>query len=136
MRKKVVVTDSLFRMDGDFAPMTELVKLCKQHDFLLVIDDASTLELLGTQTVQKCFNFQACLVHTTVHIFFTLTFLVNSSYSLENQIIKSSVFQSVIIVLMNCPITPGGQLVLLIEFVYMKEKVALVTINFHIDIRY
>ncbi|XP_004308475.1 PREDICTED: 8-amino-7-oxononanoate synthase-like [Fragaria vesca subsp. vesca] len=40
MQKKVVVTDSLFSMDGDFAPMIELVKLRKQHDFLLVIDDA------------------------------------------------------------------------------------------------
>ncbi|XP_021862199.1 8-amino-7-oxononanoate synthase isoform X1 [Spinacia oleracea] len=38
--KKVVVTDSLFSMDGDFAPMTELAKLRKKHSFLLVIDDA------------------------------------------------------------------------------------------------
>ncbi|XP_021808601.1 8-amino-7-oxononanoate synthase-like [Prunus avium] len=40
MRKKVVMTDSLFSMDGDFAPMIELVKLSKAHGFLLVIDDA------------------------------------------------------------------------------------------------
>ncbi|XP_060958445.1 8-amino-7-oxononanoate synthase isoform X1 [Cannabis sativa] len=40
LKKKVVVTDSLFSMDGDFAPMTELVKLRKKHRFLLVIDDA------------------------------------------------------------------------------------------------
>ncbi|XP_074285568.1 8-amino-7-oxononanoate synthase isoform X2 [Silene latifolia] len=38
--KKVVVTDSLFSMDGDFAPMLELSKLRKKHGFLLVIDDA------------------------------------------------------------------------------------------------
>ncbi|KAM7491762.1 hypothetical protein LguiA_034683 [Lonicera macranthoides] len=40
VKKKIVVTDSLFSMDGDFAPMTELVKLRKKHGFLLVIDDA------------------------------------------------------------------------------------------------
>lgn len=40
MRKKVVVTDSLFSMDGDFAPMVELVKLRRQYGFLLVLDDA------------------------------------------------------------------------------------------------
>ncbi|XVF08489.1 hypothetical protein REPUB_Repub07fG0007500 [Reevesia pubescens] len=40
MKKKVVVTDSLFSMDGDFAPMVELVELRKKHNFLLVIDDA------------------------------------------------------------------------------------------------
>ncbi|XP_010035046.2 8-amino-7-oxononanoate synthase isoform X1 [Eucalyptus grandis] len=38
--RKVVVTDSLFSMDGDFAPMDELVRLKRKHHFLLVIDDA------------------------------------------------------------------------------------------------
>ncbi|XP_058085776.1 8-amino-7-oxononanoate synthase-like isoform X2 [Magnolia sinica] len=40
MKKKVVVTDGLFSMDGDFAPVIELVELRKKHGFLLVIDDA------------------------------------------------------------------------------------------------
>ncbi|XP_062206094.1 8-amino-7-oxononanoate synthase isoform X2 [Phragmites australis] len=40
MEKKVVVTDSLFSMDGDFAPFPELVKLRRKYGFLLVIDDA------------------------------------------------------------------------------------------------
>ncbi|XVE84653.1 hypothetical protein DITRI_Ditri17bG0030200 [Diplodiscus trichospermus] len=34
-----VSTLSLFSMDGDFAPMVELVKLRKKHNFLLVFDD-------------------------------------------------------------------------------------------------
>ncbi|OMO96254.1 Aminotransferase, class I/classII [Corchorus olitorius] len=40
LEKKVVVTDSLFSMDGDIAPMVELAKLRKKHGFLLVVDDA------------------------------------------------------------------------------------------------
>ncbi|XP_077237922.1 biotin F [Tasmannia lanceolata] len=40
LKKKVVVTDGLFSMDGDFAPLVELVELRKKHAFLLIIDDA------------------------------------------------------------------------------------------------
>ncbi|KAJ7539695.1 hypothetical protein O6H91_11G105600 [Diphasiastrum complanatum] len=40
LARKVVITDSLFSMDGDLAPMVKLVELRKKHRFLLVIDDA------------------------------------------------------------------------------------------------
>jgi hypothetical protein len=33
-------------MDGDFAPMVELVKLRKKHQFLLVVDDVSHFYIL------------------------------------------------------------------------------------------
>ncbi|XP_075500853.1 8-amino-7-oxononanoate synthase isoform X1 [Primulina tabacum] len=46
-KKRVVITDSLFSMDGDFAPMTELAKLRKKHEFLLVIDDAHATFVCG-----------------------------------------------------------------------------------------
>uniref|UniRef100_A0A2P2J860 Aminotransferase class I/classII large domain-containing protein n=1 Tax=Rhizophora mucronata TaxID=61149 RepID=A0A2P2J860_RHIMU len=47
LKRKVVVTDSLFSMDGDFAPLVELVNLRKKHGFLLVIDDVSSHEISG-----------------------------------------------------------------------------------------
>ena len=46
-KTKVVVTDSVFSMDGDIAPITELLKLCEQYDSWLVIDDAHGFGTIG-----------------------------------------------------------------------------------------
>lgn len=46
-KKLVVVTDSLFSMDGDFARLPELVRLKKKHDFLLIIDEAHATLVCG-----------------------------------------------------------------------------------------
>jgi len=36
----IVVTDSIFSMDGDAAPLDHLLPLCAQHDALLILDEA------------------------------------------------------------------------------------------------
>ena len=46
---KVVVTDGVFSMDGDVAPLKELARICQAHDALLVVDDAHGLGVLGPQ---------------------------------------------------------------------------------------
>ena len=44
---KIVVTDSVFSMDGDLAPLAALLALCEQHDAWLVVDDAHGFGALG-----------------------------------------------------------------------------------------
>ncbi|MBU1691181.1 MAG: 8-amino-7-oxononanoate synthase [Gammaproteobacteria bacterium] len=46
-KRKMVVTDAVFSMDGDIAPVPELLALCECHDALLVLDDAHGFGVLG-----------------------------------------------------------------------------------------
>jgi 7-keto-8-aminopelargonate synthetase-like enzyme len=39
-QRSIVVTDTVFSMDGDVAPIAELAEACRRHGALLVVDDA------------------------------------------------------------------------------------------------
>ena len=44
---KLVVSDAVFSMDGDIAPVPELLALCERHDAMLLLDDAHGFGVLG-----------------------------------------------------------------------------------------
>lgn len=46
-RKRLVVTDGVFSMDGNIAPLPEIVALCEKYDALIMVDDAHASGVLG-----------------------------------------------------------------------------------------
>jgi 8-amino-7-oxononanoate synthase len=47
--RKLVITDTVFSMDGDLAPLGEMLALCERHDAWLYVDDAHGFGVLGEQ---------------------------------------------------------------------------------------
>jgi 8-amino-7-oxononanoate synthase len=46
-RRKLVACDAVFSMDGDIAPVPDLLDLCERHDAFLFLDDAHGFGVLG-----------------------------------------------------------------------------------------
>ena len=44
---KIIITDGVFSMDGDIAPLPDIVDVGKKHDAFIIVDDAHATGLLG-----------------------------------------------------------------------------------------
>ena len=46
-RRRLIITDGVFSMDGDIAPLDKIVEVAEEHDILLMVDDAHGEGVLG-----------------------------------------------------------------------------------------
>jgi 8-amino-7-oxononanoate synthase len=53
-RRKLVITDTVFSMDGDHAPLRELLAACREHGAALMVDEAHATGVLGARGAGLC----------------------------------------------------------------------------------
>jgi 8-amino-7-oxononanoate synthase len=72
-RRKLVVSDAVFSMDGDLAPLPALLALCEKYDAWLLLDDAHGFGVLG-KTGRGILEFYPSLVsHTPSRLIYMAT---------------------------------------------------------------
>ncbi|MDR6552265.1 glycine C-acetyltransferase [Paenibacillus qinlingensis] len=64
-RKRVIVTDGVFSMDGDIAPLPDIVHLAETYDAIVYVDDAHASGVLGKNGKGSTDHFG---LHGRVHI--------------------------------------------------------------------
>lgn len=63
-RRKLVISDAVFSMEGDIAPIKQLIALCEKYHALLLLDDAHGFGVLGQQGRGSLFLPDSASVHS------------------------------------------------------------------------
>ena len=48
-RRRLIVTDTLFSMDGDLAPLPQIMELAREHDAIVMLDETHAVGVFGKQ---------------------------------------------------------------------------------------
>lgn len=56
-RRRLVLTDSYFSMDGDVAPLDRILAVCREHDAALHVDEAHATGVFGERGAGLCEHF-------------------------------------------------------------------------------
>lgn len=56
-KTRLIITDGIFSMDGDIAPLPELIKICQKYKAILMLDDAHATGVLGKNGKGTCEHF-------------------------------------------------------------------------------
>ena len=59
-RRLLVVTDGIFSMDGDLAPLDQIAAACEQHSAILMVDEAHGTGVFGPTGRGACEEFGVC----------------------------------------------------------------------------
>lgn len=63
-RRKLVISDAVFSMEGDIAPIKQLISLCEKYHALLLLDDAHGFGVLGQQGRGSLFLPESDSIHS------------------------------------------------------------------------